>query len=168
MTYTLTIEAIGRAARLLAELDGINFEAAPKNKQEWTRKGGMFGGRFRDVNEPMQTDFLEAAEAVLRDYHAYLADHELTVVERKKLGRLERDAHLGNELESAICLYTHFTGEPPYVGTSGLVLAIREAGCASKEAMPPKEGAAPKAMRPGLAALEEELRTALAPEKEGG
>ena len=63
---------------------------------------------------------------------------------------------------------THFTGEPPYVGTSGLVLAIREAGCASKEAMPPKEGAAPKAMRPGLAALEEELRTALAPEKEGG
>ena len=40
--------------------------------------------------------------------------------------RLRHDAKLGQELETAVCMHTHFTGEPPYVGTEGLVLAIKE------------------------------------------
>ena len=81
MTDTPNSEDVERAARVLAELDGIGFDDAPKNKQEWTRKGGKFGGRFRDVNEPMQLDFLESAEAVLLDHHRRLAERGVFVAE---------------------------------------------------------------------------------------
>ena len=40
---------------------------------------------------------------------------------------------LGQELETAICMHTHFTGDPPYVGTEGLVLAIKEQAAALKQ-----------------------------------
>jgi hypothetical protein len=40
---------------------------------------------------------------------------------------LWNDAKLGQECESLIALKTHFTGEPPYVGNEGVLLALREA-----------------------------------------
>lgn len=91
MTYEPTKEYVERAARVLAELDGIAFDAAPKNKQEWTRKRGMFGGRFRDVNEPMQSDFLESAEAVLLAHHRALAERGVFVVEWKPIETAPKD-----------------------------------------------------------------------------
>ena len=91
MTDTPNSEDVERAARVLAELDGIGFDDAPKNKQEWTRKGGKFGGRFRDVNEPMQLDFLESAEAVLRDHHRALAERGLVVVNKAGLEKAIKD-----------------------------------------------------------------------------
>lgn len=36
------------------------------------------------------------------------------------------DAKLGQECEMLIALKTHFTGEPPYVGNDGVLLALRE------------------------------------------
>lgn len=52
-------------AKIIASAMGDNFADAFKNKQRWTAKRGMSGGRFRDINEPFQHDYLDAADAVL-------------------------------------------------------------------------------------------------------
>jgi len=49
-----------------------------------------------------------------------------------EIDRLRHDARLGQELETAVCMHTHFTAEPPYVGTEGLVLAIKETAAKAK------------------------------------
>ncbi len=67
----------------------------------------------------MTTDTeMELSEWMERLPETHLANRELAV--------LRHDAKLGQELEAAICMLTHFTGEPPYVGTEGLVLAVKE------------------------------------------
>lgn len=38
----------------------------------------------------------------------------------------EQDRKAATHIESPICMRTHFTGEPPYVGWEGLGLAMRE------------------------------------------
>lgn len=58
------IEAL---ARVIASAMGDNYADAFKNKERWIAKRGMSGGRFRDINEPFQSDYLAAAEAA-RDY----------------------------------------------------------------------------------------------------
>ena len=52
-------------AKIIASALGDNFADAFKNKQRWIAKRGMSGGRFRDINEPFQHDYLDAADAVL-------------------------------------------------------------------------------------------------------
>lgn len=54
-----------KVARTIASALGDNFSDAFKNKQRWIAKRGMSGGRFRDINEPFQHDYLDAADAVL-------------------------------------------------------------------------------------------------------
>lgn len=49
----------------IAKAMGDNFSNAFKNKERWIAKRGMSGGRFRDINEPMQCDYLAAAQAAL-------------------------------------------------------------------------------------------------------
>lgn len=47
---------------------------------------------------------------------------------REKAERFQKlDAEAANYVETVICMRTHFTGEPPYVGWKGLGLALREA-----------------------------------------
>ena len=64
MTERNEMEALERIARAIANAMGDNFADAFKNKTRWIAKRGKSGGRFRDVNEPMQADYLAAAEAV--------------------------------------------------------------------------------------------------------
>ena len=52
-------------ARVIASAMGDNYADAFKNKERWVAKRGLSGGRFRDINEPMQSDYLAAADAVL-------------------------------------------------------------------------------------------------------
>lgn len=56
---------IERIARAIAEANGDNFSNAFKNKSRWIAKRGESGGRFRDVNEPFQSDYLDMARAAL-------------------------------------------------------------------------------------------------------
>ena len=56
-------ERAARVAKVIAKAMGDNFADAFKNKQRWTAKRGMSGGRFRDINEPFQSDYLAAADA---------------------------------------------------------------------------------------------------------
>ena len=49
-------------ARAIAEIRGDDFDLIPLNKSVWLEKQGMFQGRFRDVNEPFQCDYLEMAD----------------------------------------------------------------------------------------------------------
>ena len=52
-----------KVAKVIAKAMGDNFSDAFENKQRWTAKRGMSGGRFRDVNEPFQDDYIAAAQA---------------------------------------------------------------------------------------------------------
>lgn len=46
----------------------------------------------------------------------------------KRIATLERmDREAATYVEMPICMRTHFTGEPPYVGWKGLGIAIEEA-----------------------------------------
>ena len=59
----MTDEHAMKVAKVIAKAMGDNFSDAFKNKQRWTAKRGMSGGRFRDVNEPFQDDYIAAAQA---------------------------------------------------------------------------------------------------------
>lgn len=54
-----------RLAKTIANAMGDNYADAFKSKDRWVAKRGMSGGRFRDVNEPFQSDYLDAADAAL-------------------------------------------------------------------------------------------------------
>lgn len=56
---------IKRVAAAIARQNGDDYDSVPADKGDWTRKGGMFGGRFREVNEPYQTDYDEMARAAI-------------------------------------------------------------------------------------------------------
>lgn len=51
-------------ARAIAEGNGEDFDAVPKHKSEWVKRRGQYQGRFRDINEPFQSDYLAMAEVV--------------------------------------------------------------------------------------------------------
>lgn len=54
-------------ARAMCERrDDTSFDDLPTNKGQWIEGRGMFGGRYRDVNEPMQCDYLDMADAAIR------------------------------------------------------------------------------------------------------
>lgn len=59
---------IEAAARAMATENGDDWASLPQDKLEWTKAGGMFGGRFRDQNEPKRDDFLAMADAGLRAF----------------------------------------------------------------------------------------------------
>jgi hypothetical protein len=58
-----TDEELEPLAKIIASAMGDNYAHAFKNKVRWIAKRGMIGGRFRDVNEPYQSDYLDAAQA---------------------------------------------------------------------------------------------------------
>jgi len=63
---------IARIAAIIASAMGDNFADAFENSTHWIVRRGMNGGRFRDVNEPYQADYIAAAEAVAE----YLKEQE--------------------------------------------------------------------------------------------
>ena len=56
---------IQTVARAIAKTRGDDFDRVPVNKSDWTRGQGNFQGRFRDVNEPFQCDYVEMATAAI-------------------------------------------------------------------------------------------------------
>lgn len=56
---------VEKIARAIARENGDEFADAFKNKDRWVAKRGMSGGRFRDVNEPFQSDYLDMAKAAI-------------------------------------------------------------------------------------------------------
>jgi hypothetical protein len=58
-------DLVERVARTIAEGLGDNFDHAFVNKPEWTAARGEKGGRYRDINEPMQPDYMDAARSVI-------------------------------------------------------------------------------------------------------
>lgn len=53
-------------ARAIAKGLGDEFDNAFVSKVGWTAAQGQRGGRFRDINEPFQADYLDAADAAIR------------------------------------------------------------------------------------------------------
>lgn len=58
-------DLVEQAARRIATEMGDDFDHAFASKHEWTRDRGERGGRFRDINEPFQSYYLDAARAVI-------------------------------------------------------------------------------------------------------
>lgn len=56
------VEAIARA---IAEGQGDDFDHAHRNKPHWIETRGESGGGYRDINEPRQPDYIDAARAAL-------------------------------------------------------------------------------------------------------
>ena len=59
-------EMIERVARAVATELGDDFDLAFADKAAWRKSQGNKDGRYRDINEPTQADFIEVARAVLR------------------------------------------------------------------------------------------------------
>lgn len=59
-------DVVERIARALAKERGDDFDDIPKFKNDWVKKRGEFGGRFRDINEPFVGDYLDMARAALK------------------------------------------------------------------------------------------------------
>lgn len=57
---------IEQVARVIAQALGDDFVHAFRSKSEWNRARGEKGGRYRDINEPMRDDYLEAAKAAIQ------------------------------------------------------------------------------------------------------
>ncbi len=83
----MTDEHAMKVAKVIANAIGDNFSDAFKNKQRWTAKRGMSGGRFRDVNEPFQDDYIAAAKAAA------------AVIAADRAGLVARIAELEAEVE---------------------------------------------------------------------
>ena len=70
MTEPSNLRDAAEVARLIAATLGYEFDHAFCDKAEWIKERGEKGGRFHDVNEPYQTDFMYAAEEVTKAVEA--------------------------------------------------------------------------------------------------
>jgi hypothetical protein len=70
----MTTKAIEAGARAAARIQGDDFDKIPRDKPHWTAERGHFNGRFRDINEPFQSGYLEISEAAIE---AAIASGEL-------------------------------------------------------------------------------------------
>lgn len=78
-------EMTKRIAVALAKENGDAWEDVPASKTEWIVRRGVFGGRFRDVNEPMQSDYIGMARVAIATMReptlAMLSRGEATIFE---------------------------------------------------------------------------------------
>jgi len=58
-------DVVERVARAIADQLGDGFDNAHRDKPHWVQTRGEGGGRFRDINEPRQNDYLGAARAAI-------------------------------------------------------------------------------------------------------
>jgi len=73
-------DLVERVARTIAEGLGDNFDHAFVSKPEWIAARGEKGGRYRDVNEPMQPDYMDAARAVIAAMQPGWRDGQITEI----------------------------------------------------------------------------------------
>lgn len=78
------IEAVARA---IAEGQGDDFDHAHRDKPHWIETRGESGGRYRDINEPRQPDYIDAARAALTAITE--AGHEIVPKQTDPLMKLE-------------------------------------------------------------------------------
>lgn len=58
-------ELVERVAREIALENGDDFDAIHARKSHWNETRGEAGGRYRDINEPLQSDYLDMARAAI-------------------------------------------------------------------------------------------------------
>jgi hypothetical protein len=56
---------VEEVARAIADGLGDNFDHAFVTKSEWNAARGEKGGRYRDINEPRQGDYTDAARSAI-------------------------------------------------------------------------------------------------------
>lgn len=59
-------EMIERVACVIATELGDDFDLAIADRGAWRKSQGIKDGRYRDINEPTQADFLELARAAIQ------------------------------------------------------------------------------------------------------
>lgn len=56
---------VEEVAREIAKANGDEYGSIPLDKSDWKSAHGLFGGTFRDVNEPTQADYDDMARAAI-------------------------------------------------------------------------------------------------------
>src|SRR6478752_7026210 len=56
---------VEEVARAIAKRNGDEYDNIPLDKADWKSANGMFGGIFRDLNQPTQVDYDEMAPAAI-------------------------------------------------------------------------------------------------------
>lgn len=79
-------------ARSISAAHGDCFDSAFNNKREWVANRGEKGGRFRDINEPMQSDYLDMATAAIAALDRHRAGDDALREENARLRGALRDA----------------------------------------------------------------------------
>lgn len=81
----------------------------------------------------MSDESRKAFEARWKELNPHPTFHREVIMEHAYWGWQARDAELASanaritRFEALIVMYTDFTGQPPYVGDEGLLLALKEA-----------------------------------------
>lgn len=60
-----------RVARAIASRIGYSFDNSFASKRAWVEARGVMDGKFIDVNQPYQCDYLDAAKAAIEELMAY-------------------------------------------------------------------------------------------------
>jgi hypothetical protein len=91
------------------DLDDL-LDNSPASSRAWLEKEAIKNRANSRALEERRVKALEDIAASLKKFASGLLS----------------DARLGQECETLIALKSHFTGEPPYVGNKGVLLALRE------------------------------------------
>ena len=60
------MDKIELVARAIACVNEDDFDRIPKHRSDWYKRKGKFNNRFRDINEPFQTDYIRQARAAIK------------------------------------------------------------------------------------------------------
>lgn len=76
-TDAADVEAVARA---IADQIGDGYDNAFRDKREWIDERTVKAGRSRDINEPFQVDYDDAARAAITAHKQALRDAGLAIV----------------------------------------------------------------------------------------
>ncbi len=87
----MTNPVIEAMARQIADAYGDKYDNAFMHKSHWIVERGESGGRFRDINEPFQCDYIEMAASALKALEENITDEMLEAGKEELFGSVEDD-----------------------------------------------------------------------------
>jgi hypothetical protein len=59
-------QLVEKVAKAIALENGDDLDEIHEHKPDWIDRRGEAGGRFRDINEPFKSDYMEMAKAAIQ------------------------------------------------------------------------------------------------------
>lgn len=120
--FQIAASFVRELAEYVAKMERELAEATARlSSQAWAKEC---------ANTPLMREVMqraEKAEAENAACHEHIRSDDAEIDRlHSEVAALTHDAALGQRLEGIICQFSHFTGDPPYVGNEGVELALRE------------------------------------------